>query len=89
MFLREYREEEEGKRNMHATYTNKPIPTLQLASQVSKFDNGEIKSARSDITPLPVPTTWDTYYDPNHPDADWSGLVSLKNNQKKHHSSSW
>jgi hypothetical protein len=87
MFLREYREEEEAKRNMHSTYTNKPIPTLQLASQVSKFDNSEIRSARSDVTPLPVPTTWDTYYDPNHPDADWSGLVSLKNNQKKHSNS--
>jgi len=87
MFLRDVREDEESKRNMHTTYTNKAIPNLQLVSQASKFNEGEhakSDTSRSEIIPSVVPTTWDTVYDPNHPDADWSGLVSLKNNQKKH-----
>ena len=82
-----FRESDEKKINRHVTYTNKPVPQLQIQSQVGKFDDSAI-SARSahDLNKnIPaVPTTWDNYYDPSHPDADWSGLVSLKNNQKKH-----
>jgi hypothetical protein len=35
--------------------------------------------------PIPaVPTTYDTRYDPNHPDADWTGQVSRSTAQRKH-----
>lgn len=68
------------ERNIHATYRNKPKPDMQMISQSSQFqDNTRASLAyRSpDIVQTPaVPTTWDTVYDPDHPDADWSGLVS-------------
>ena len=35
--------------------------------------------------PQAVPTTWETVYDPNHPDADWSGLVQANKFGKKHY----
>ena len=40
---------------------------------------------RSDVMPQAVPTTWETIYDPNHPDADWSGLVKSNKYGKKHY----
>eukprot|EP01038_Epipyxis_sp_PR26KG_P015027 gene15027-20218_t len=83
-----FRETDMKDRVLHESFTKKPLPTLQLLSQINRFDPGEPLSARNS-NPVgavieAVPTTWDTMYDPTHPDADWGGLVSLKNNQKKH-----
>lgn len=83
-----FRESDEKKVNLHQTYINKHVPNLQIQSQLGKFDDSAI-SARSTNNSLntnipAVPTTWDTFYNPSDPNADWSGLVSLRNNQKKH-----
>lgn len=83
-----FRESDEVKKAKHPTFLNKPRPTLQLISEASRNDystTAQSYSPRSDGSmPAPVPTTWDTAYDPKHKDADWTGLVSLKNNQKRH-----
>lgn len=88
-----FRESDPSNRQYHPSYTNKPISTLQLISQISKIDENakldKIGYQQNDDNKIneyipPVPVKYDTYYDPNHPDADWSGLVSLKNNQRKH-----
>lgn len=73
--------EKENVRKMHSTYTNKPKPDLQIISQGSHFEDGTRASLAFRAQPNPesvpaVPTTWDTVYDPDHPNADWSGLVS-------------
>lgn len=83
-----FRESDVRERNHHPTYLNKPVSTLQAISQASKFDdNRSTGTANVENQPLPViPTTWDTYYDPSHRDADWSGLVSVNNDQRKHSS---
>lgn len=83
-----FREQDEKIRHLHASYRNKAIPTLQQIAQTSKIDDGN-KSARASFPEIAaevpvVPAYYDTYFDPNHPDADWTGQVSLKNNQKKH-----
>ncbi len=77
------------ERHYHSTYTNKPLPTMQLVSQHSHLnDEGRAIYAYQhpgsvEASPV-VPTTWDTMYDPSHPDADWSGLVSRSHIQKRH-----
>lgn len=77
------------ERHYHSTYTNKPLPTLQLISQSSHLNeegrsmNAYQHPATVEAVPV-VPTTWDAQYDPNHPDADWSGLVSRNHIQKRH-----
>ncbi|RYH15998.1 hypothetical protein EON65_30880 [archaeon] len=77
----------------HPTYYNKPTPAMQLISQTSQFTDQTRASLAykdyKDVITHPecvptVPTTWDSYYDPNHPDADWTGLVSKNHLQKKH-----
>lgn len=75
------------ERVLHSTYTNKPTPHLQRQAQNSHFnEEGRSSNAFKDFSnaeaPM-VPVTWDTVYDPEHPDADWSGLVK-KIPMKKH-----
>lgn len=76
------------QRNLHPTYHNKPVPAMQMASQMSHLnEEGRSSNAYRYVDPntVPaVPTTWDTVYDPSHPDADWSGLVSRNVQHKKH-----
>ena len=75
-------------RHLHPTYHQKPKPALQLLSQHATLDT-KGRSSTAQVTPgdpesIPaVPTTWDTVYDPDHPDADWTGLVQ-KVPHKKH-----
>jgi len=82
-------EESPRQRNLHPTYHYKPTPAIQLASQMSHFnEEGRTSNAfKGNVDPntIPtVPTTWDTVYDPTHPDADWSGLVSKDAQHRKH-----
>jgi hypothetical protein len=75
-------------RNLHPTYFNKPKPALQMMSQNAVLDDrGRATNAyRNPGNPedIPaVPTTWDTVYDPQNPEADWTGLVK-KEPHKKH-----
>ena len=63
--------------NFHASYKSRPRVEFQLASASSKLEGqrGVQSSSVLDPQPLPVPTTFDTLYDPSHPDADWAGFV--------------
>ena len=78
----------------HSTYKTKPLPGLQLQSQIGKFDEKDAElpnSARcaattSDPMPRAVPSSNDFFYDPSHPEADWSGMVSMRHNQRRHES---
>ncbi len=84
-----FRESDLKTKNVHSTYTNKPIPVLQLQAQSVKLDDSGLANSTykkyEDLNEVaPIPTTWDTYYDPAHPDSDWSGLVSTTNKHRKH-----
>lgn len=63
---------------------------MQHLSQHAKFEgNSQNANVYEDKShkqiPNAVPSSWDSYYDPNHPDADWTGLVSKeRNNHRKH-----
>lgn len=76
-----------GKR--HASYYQKPIPTFQLMQsssslEVPKKDIDERSYYEYTVRNTPaVPITYDTIYDPENPNADWSGLVS-KEQAKRH-----
>lgn len=85
------RAEPPPERSMHATYRNKPKPEMQRISQSSQFQDDTraslaYRAPREVEDVQPVPTTWDTVYDPAHPDADWSGLVSKEVIFSKKHS---
>ena len=75
-----FRESDEEQRRIHPSYKNKPVPYLQAQIQSSRFDEVPT-SQRSQMSaiisqaPDTIPASFDTYYDPNHPMADWSGFV--------------
>ena len=74
-------------RSLHPSFINKPTAPLQLISQTARFENirkNQFATVEELKNTTPVPTTFDTYYDPSHPDADWSGMVSSKHRHKKH-----
>lgn len=85
-----FRESDFQPTALHSTFSTKPIPTFQLQSQIARFNEKSVASLSScsstTLDPLPsaVPSSNDFFYDPSHPDADWSGMVSLKRNQRKH-----
>jgi hypothetical protein len=91
-----FRTEDVPAARFHSTYLNKPVPINQLQSQAASFTNEEINEINGnrygskrqatvhDQKPVSIPVTYDTFYDPNHPDADWSGLVLSANGHKKH-----
>lgn len=75
---------------LHPTYINKPMPQLQLQSAICPLEPAPV-SARDkcvatvfDPVMAPVPLAHDVAYDPTHPQADWSGLRSLRQNERKH-----
>ena len=73
---------------LHRSYSEKPIPVFQQLGQAARFDD-EFELERHKLAyfkenvPDAIPVTWDTEYNPDHPDADWNGLVR-KRAQKKH-----
>lgn len=84
-----FRESDYHEKHLHPTYSSKPVPALQILSQGSKFEgssqtNNVFEDKTNKQIPAAVPSSWDSYYDPNHPDADWTGLVSKSNNHRKH-----
>jgi hypothetical protein len=73
----------------HPSYFQKPLPVLQMQSKIAKL---EVPSQKVDektyyeytTSSVPsVPITYDTVYDPNNPNADWSGLVSKQFQSKR------
>jgi len=60
----------------HPSY-RKTVPESQRAAQASGFEGqrGVKLGSVLDHMPAPVPTTFDTRYNPDHPKADWAGFV--------------
>ena len=61
-----------------------PAPQLQYAAAHSHFNEGRDTQQRSPQTMEIIPPTWDTRYNPEHPDADYAGLVSKSHTNKRH-----
>ena len=78
-----FRESDAVAKNPHKVI--QPVPEFQAQSRAMRFDEGsvDILPSGSQYSMELVPTTWDTYVDPTHRDADWAGLVS-KQNQRRH-----
>ena len=56
-----------------------------MHSQLSHLEVSQKTFATTnDMAPAPVATTFQDVYDPSHPDADWSGLVSRDKYTRKH-----
>jgi len=60
-------------------YKSKDVPKQQLVAMHTNFDNGHTHHHDAShhahaVMPDAVPTTWDSRYDPQHPDADFAGL---------------
>mmetsp|Transcript_18839 Transcript_18839/g.31533 ORF Transcript_18839/g.31533 Transcript_18839/m.31533 type:complete len:290 (-) Transcript_18839:55-924(-) len=84
-----FREADRTDRALHASYYQRPVPDFQKITQAAHLDDRAAKEHRTEKTiadsmPDAVPTTFDTFYDPDHPDADWTGQVKRDNAQKKH-----
>jgi hypothetical protein len=85
-----FREADERGRNLHPSYKQKQMSAMQQISQNSRLDESALQNKINNCdvfsAPMPdaVPLKYDTVYDPSHPDADWAGMVSLKNQHKKH-----
>lgn len=74
-------------RILHSSFTTKPAAPLQVISQAARFENvrnNQFATVEELKNTTAVPTTFDTYYDPSHPDADWSGMVLSKLRHRKH-----
>lgn len=64
---------------LHPTYAKKPPSEFQMRSQLAEFDDGGRRRAARDAAEAlyhaqsaePVPSTYDTVYAPEAPDADW------------------
>lgn len=84
-----FRESDIPEKHLHKTFLTKSNPAWQMANSNARFDadwNGGGGGSRSLVNheQEDIPTTWDSRYNPDHPDADWCGLVS-KNNQTRRH----
>lgn len=67
-------------KRMHPTFAKKPLVENQAVARVSRMEESSgVKLATvHDQAPKPVPTTWDTTYDPSNPNADWAGNVATR-----------
>ena len=61
------------------------IPSLQAVSNAAKFQGESVSAtlSREICISEPIPTTWDTFVDPTHRDADWAGLVAKENHRRR------
>lgn len=76
-----FRESDYVAPKLHATYS-KVTPAFQRAAQAAPFEGNE----KSSPPPLPdaIPSTQSVFYDPSHPRADWTGLVSKDALERRH-----
>ena len=68
------------KELMHPSYRNKPTVLNQAAAAAALPLEGQpgvqCGTVQDKQKPI-VPTTYDTVYDPSHPQADWTGSVQV------------
>lgn len=79
---------------VHLSFRTKPKSELQLQSQACKFQDNKLMDRtcapdpytyfQRNVMPAEVPTTWENKYDPQHPSADWAGLVPSNEYGRKH-----
>lgn len=81
-----FRESDYFEPRVHASFGIKKIPHLQQVAQQMKFEDSrsELRPQAEYEEPVVIPTTHDTKYDPNDPRADWAGLVSRSNPERRH-----
>lgn len=83
-----FRDSDFNPPKLHPSYSYKPTPAIQLYNQHSRLEENKKNSwaTTEDLAaaPAPIRATQTEYYDPNHPDADWSGLVRFKDGQRTH-----
>mgnify|MGYP003385840685 CR=1 FL=1 len=80
-----FRESDATEPRYHSSFINKPVSILQLNNQLSHLEAPRPTYATvHDMVPAPVRASHDEVYDPQHPDADWSGLVKRDQYTRKH-----
>ena len=81
-----FRESDIPAPRLHETFVAKPNPLMQMASSNARFE--EERSRYGDFNDAPtaemVPALYDTVYNPEHPDADYMGLVSKHHQNRRH-----
>ena len=72
-----FRESDYVPPTLHPTYGRKPKPEMQLRSEIAMFNAGAQTSdyQNPDHVVSVVPITYDTVFEPNHPDADWGVYI--------------
>jgi hypothetical protein len=57
---------------LHPSYANKPVSEFQARSQMAPFEDPRpVYVPPEEDAAEVIPVTYDTKYDPSHPDADW------------------
>lgn len=81
-----FRESDYVPPRLHQSYKDRKVPEMQQRSQISQFDDvPDRRLSYNQCEPdVVVPPTQDTLYNPDHPDADWSGLVSKDRMHRRH-----
>jgi hypothetical protein len=81
-----FRDSDFNPPKLHPSYSYKPTPTIQLQNQHSRLEENKKNTwaTTSDVMPEPIRASQTEYYDPSHPDADWSGFVRYKDGQRHH-----
>lgn len=81
-----FRESDYVPPRMHQTFLDRKVPEMQRRGQVARFDDVPERRPSYNLSEadIVVPVTHDTQYNPNHPEADWGGLVSKDRLQRRH-----
>lgn len=80
-----FRDSDIPQKHHHVTFTNKPNPDFQRVMEHSRFDDSSTnRRAQQHQQEEVIPTTWDSRYIPDHPDADYAGLVSKSHQTRRH-----
>lgn len=78
-----------GAARKHQSFMTKPRPALQMQMELSRLEvpaplvKEETYYEYSMKSTPTVPVTYDTYYEPENPNADWSGLVSKEKQSRR------
>ena len=81
-----FRESDIAPPRLHQTFVSKPNPLMQMAASNARFDEERSRYGDYHDAPSPeiIPASYDTRYNPDHPDADYLGLVSKQHQNRRH-----